>query len=61
MLQRYVSKELTHFVGKDLDNEEDMACYFDGLLPDAEVRQIEKHLLGCDRCREIVGLTRKIF
>ena len=42
-------------------NEEDMACYIDGLLPDCEVRQLERHLLGCDRCREIVEVTRKVI
>lgn len=42
-------------------NDNDMACYIDGLLPDDEVRQLERHLLGCDRCREIVEVTRKII
>ncbi len=39
----------------------DMACYIDGLLPDDEVRQLERHLLGCSRCLEIVEVTRKIL
>ena len=41
-------------------DDNDMACYIDGLLSEDEVRQLERHLLGCDRCREIVGVTRKI-
>ena len=39
----------------------DMACYVDGLLLDDEARQLERHLLGCDRCREEVEVTRKIL
>lgn len=42
-------------------NEEDMVCYIDGLLPEDEVRLLERHLLGCDRCREIVEVTRKVI
>lgn len=42
-------------------NEEDMACYIDGLLPAAEVRQMERHLLKCCRCREIEEVTRNII
>ena len=42
-------------------NEEDMACYIDRLLPEDEVRQVEEHLLGCPRCREIVAITRMII
>ena len=41
-------------------DDNDMACYIDGLLPDNEVRQLEKHLLGCDRCREEVEVTKKV-
>jgi len=41
-------------------NEETMACYIDGLLPKEEVEQILNHLAICDRCREIVEVTRKI-
>lgn len=41
--------------------DNDMACYIDGLLPDDEIRQLERHLFDCDRCREIVGVTRKIM
>jgi len=36
-----------------------MACYIDGLLPGDEVRQLERHLFGCDRCREVVAVTKK--
>jgi anti-sigma factor RsiW len=42
-------------------DENDIVCYIDGLLPNGEVKQLEKHLLGCDRCREIVEVTRKII
>lgn len=42
-------------------NEEDMACYIDRLLFEDEVSQIERHLLGCDRCREIVAITKMII
>ncbi|MFH1191089.1 MAG: zf-HC2 domain-containing protein [Candidatus Omnitrophota bacterium] len=27
-----------------------MACYIDGLLLDDKARQLERHLIGCDRC-----------
>jgi hypothetical protein len=37
-----------------------MACYIDGLLSNDEIRQIEKHLLDCDRCREEVEVTKKV-
>jgi len=42
-------------------DDNDMACYVDGLLPNDGARQLERHLLGCDRCREIVAVTRKIL
>ena len=42
-------------------NEEDMACYIDRLLPEDEVSQLERHLLRCARCREIVAITRMII
>jgi anti-sigma factor RsiW len=42
-------------------NEEDMACYIDGLLSEDEVGRIEKHLLGCARCRETVEVTKEII
>ena len=38
-----------------------MVCYIDGLLPEGEVKQLERHLLGCDRCREAVEVTRKVI
>lgn len=41
-------------------DEEDMVCYIDGLLSEVEVKQIEKHLLGCDRCWEIVVVSKKV-
>lgn len=41
-------------------DDNDMACYIDGLLPEVEVKQMEKHLLGCDRCREIVLVSKKV-
>ena len=41
-------------------DENDMACYIDGLLLDGEVKQLERHLLGCDRCREEVEVTKKV-
>ena len=41
-------------------DDNDMACYIDRLLPDDEVGQLERHLLGCDRCREIVEVTKKV-
>jgi len=44
----------------DCPDENDMACYIDKLLSDDEVGQIEGHLLGCDRCREIVVVTKKV-
>jgi len=42
-------------------DDNDMACYIDGLLSDNEARQLEKHLLDCDRCREEVEVTREIL
>ncbi len=41
-------------------NEETMACYIDDLLSKKEIEQVEKHIQACDRCREIVEVTRKI-
>ena len=40
--------------------EETMACYIDDLLSKEEIEQVEKHIQACDRCREIVEVTRKI-
>ena len=44
--------------------EETMACYIDGLLSKEEIGQVEKHIQACiqacDRCKEIVEVTRKI-
>jgi len=37
-----------------------MACYIDGLLFKEEKEQVEKHISFCDRCKEIVEVTRKI-
>ena len=42
-------------------NDNDMACYFDGLLAEDEVEQLEKHFVGCERCREVVAITRQIM
>ena len=41
-------------------DEETMACYIDGPLPEEEIKQVEKHIAACDRCKEIVEVTRKI-
>lgn len=41
-------------------DEETMACYIEGLLSKEEMKQVEKHVAICDRCREIVEVTRKI-
>ncbi len=41
-------------------DEETMACYIDGLLPEEEIKQVEKHISACDRCKEIVEVARKI-
>jgi len=41
-------------------DENDMACYIGGLLSDDEVRQLERHLLDCDRCRDVVAVTKKV-
>jgi len=42
-------------------DENDMACYFDGLLSEDKVGQLEEHFVGCKRCREIVAITRQIM
>ena len=41
-------------------DEETMACYIDGLLSKEEAEEVDKHLVICDRCKEIVEVTRKI-
>jgi len=41
-------------------DEETMACYIDGLLSKKEIKQVEKHVALCERCKEIVGISRKI-
>ena len=41
-------------------DDNDMACYIDGLLYDDEVSQLERHLLDCDRCREKVEVIKKV-
>lgn len=38
-------------------DDNDMACYFDNLLSEDEVQQIEEHSVGCERCREIIEIT----
>ena len=42
-------------------DDNDMACYIDGLLPVGEIQQLEKHFIECERCREIVAITRCII
>ena len=39
----------------------DIACYFDGLLLGYEVEQLEKHFVECKKCREIVVITIQIM
>jgi len=39
-------------------DEEIMACYIDRLLSYDEIVGVEDHLLECERCREIVKITR---
>lgn len=41
-------------------DEETMACYIDGLLSKEEIKQVEKHIAICERCKEIVEISRKI-
>jgi anti-sigma factor RsiW len=41
-------------------DEETMACYIDGLLSKKEIKQVEKHIATCDRCKAIVKITKKI-
>lgn len=41
-------------------DEETMACYIDRLLSGEEIKQVENHIATCDRCKEIVEITRKI-
>ena len=41
-------------------DEETMACYIDGLLSEEGIKQVEKHIAICDRCKEIVDISRKI-
>jgi hypothetical protein len=42
-------------------DDNDMACYFDDLLPDNELGQLEKHFVGCERCSEVVAITKQIM
>lgn len=41
-------------------DEETMACYIDGLLSEEEIKQIEKHIAECKRCREVAEITKRI-
>jgi len=41
-------------------DEETMACYIEGLLSEEEIKQVEKHIAICGRCREIVDISKKI-
>ena len=41
-------------------DEETMACYIDGLLSEEEIKQVEKHIAICDRCKEIAEISREI-
>ncbi|MCX5693692.1 MAG: hypothetical protein NT014_00935 [Candidatus Omnitrophica bacterium] len=41
-------------------DENYMACYIDKLLSKSEAGQLERHLLVCTRCQEIVEVARKV-
>jgi anti-sigma factor RsiW len=41
-------------------DEETMACYIDGLLLEKEIKQVAKHIAICDKCKKIVGISKKI-
>ena len=42
-------------------DDNDMVCYFEGLLSEDEVEQLEEHFVGCERCREVVAITKQIM
>ncbi len=44
----------------DCIDEETMVCYIDGLLSEEEMEQVEKHIAICDKCKEVVDISRKI-
>ncbi|MCM8781901.1 MAG: zf-HC2 domain-containing protein [Candidatus Omnitrophica bacterium] len=41
-------------------DEETLACFIEGRLPEGEKREIERHLEECSRCKEIVRITQLI-
>ena len=46
---------------RDCPNEEDIACFVEGRLPEGERREIEEHLEGCSWCREIILVTEAVY
>jgi hypothetical protein len=36
--------------------DETLACFLEGRLPEKESRQLKKHLIGCDKCLELIVL-----
>lgn len=41
-------------------DEETLACCIEGLLSEEEIKQVQEHIATCDRCKEIVDISRKI-
>jgi len=42
-------------------DDSDIACYFDGILPEDKVGQLEEHFVECERCKEVMAITKKII
>jgi len=41
---------------EDCPDDETLACFLEGRLPEKESRQLKMHLIGCDRCLELIAL-----
>ena len=39
--------------------EETFALFLEGLLPEGESQELKKHFLGCDRCLEVIALSKE--
>ena len=46
---------------RDCPDEETMACFVEGRLPEGERREVEEHLEECAFCREMVWVTQEVW
>jgi len=42
-------------------DEETIACFVENCLPEGERREVEEHIEECERCKEIVWITEKVW